>query len=114
MMLRLGRVALALLVGLLANAPAWAADDAAACASGLGEELIAACSRLIEKGNEKGAALARLYSNRCAARNHEHEADRALADCSEAIGLDPQLAAARVGRGDSWRLKREFDRAIAD
>jgi tetratricopeptide (TPR) repeat protein len=114
MMLRFCSLGLALLLGLLAKAPATAEDDAAICASARGEQSVAACARLIEGGKQKGAALAKLYSNRCAAWNQQHEPDRALADCSEAIGLDPQLVAARIGRGDSWKLKREFDRAIAD
>src|SRR2546421_7249197 len=104
-MLRLCRLSLVLLLWSLANVPAWAADDAAICASSVGQESIGACSRLIERSKEKGAALAKLYSNRCAAWNDQHEPDRALADCSEAIGLDPQHVAARIGRGDSWKLK---------
>ncbi len=114
MMLRLCRLILALAPVLLANFAVAAADDAVICASNLRRESVAACSRLIDAGKEKGAALAKLYSNRCGAWNQEREPELALADCSEAIGLDSGQATARIGRGDSWRLKRDYARAVAD
>jgi lipoprotein NlpI len=40
--------------------------------------------------------------------------DRAIADYSEAIRLDPEFVSALRNRGDVYRLKGEFDRAIED
>jgi tetratricopeptide (TPR) repeat protein len=105
---------LVLLASVLAYGQASAADDAATCESAKGTEAIAACSRLISLGKENGSGLAKLYRNRCEAWNHDHEADRALADCSEAIRLDAGQVAARSGRGDSYRMMRDYDRAIAE
>ena len=91
-----------------------AANDTATCESAAGADAIAACGRLIASGRDKGKALARLYRNRCEAWNHDHDPDRALTDCNEALRLDPGQVGAHSGRADSYRLKREFDRAIAE
>src|SRR6267154_2690128 len=40
--------------------------------------------------------------------------DRAIADCNEAIRLDPQYAPAYSNRGNAWSGKGDNDRAIAD
>src|SRR5262249_13848996 len=42
------------------------------------------------------------------------ERDRAIADFSEAIRLDPKYANAFVNRGIAYAKKSEYDRAIAD
>jgi len=39
--------------------------------------------------------------------------DRAIADYSEAIGLNSTFAVAFKARGNAYGAKREFDRAIA-
>ena len=94
-----------LLLLLLGADLAAADDDAGTCGRALGADAITACSRLIAAGREKGSALAGLYQHRCDAWNKDHEPDRALADCSEAIRLEPSLVAARTGRGDSLRTQ---------
>jgi len=40
--------------------------------------------------------------------------DKAIADCNEAIRLDPKLASAYSNRGIAWGFKKNFDKAIAD
>jgi tetratricopeptide (TPR) repeat protein len=40
--------------------------------------------------------------------------DKALADYGETIRIDPNFAAAFVGRGNAWRAKGELDKALAD
>jgi hypothetical protein len=52
---------------LLISEQATADADAAICESATRAEAIAACTRLISSGTEKGAALATIYRNRCAA-----------------------------------------------
>jgi tetratricopeptide (TPR) repeat protein len=40
--------------------------------------------------------------------------DRAIADASKAIRLEPRYAPSYVTRGEAYRMKGEYDRAIAD
>jgi tetratricopeptide (TPR) repeat protein len=42
------------------------------------------------------------------------EQDKAIADCAEAIRLDPKLAEAYYNRGFSYAEKGEYNKAIAD
>jgi tetratricopeptide (TPR) repeat protein len=104
--------ALALLTQAQAATPA--ADDAAVCERAAGADAIAACDRLISSGSAQGSALAGLYRNRCAAHIAARDADGALADCNEAVRLDPAAAAGYMARGDAFTSRREFARAIAD
>src|SRR5229473_2079324 len=93
--------ALVLLVGM---APA-KADDVATCDKGSGEAKIAACSRLISSGKFKGHNLAIVFNNRGNAHYGKGEYDRAVADYSEAIRLDPKYAAAYNARGNAFFSK---------
>ena len=78
------------------------------------DDAINACSRLLAAGQDKGKALAVLYRNRCAAWNGKREADRAIADCNEAIRLDANYVAAYLSRGEAWRSKGANDQAVND
>jgi len=42
------------------------------------------------------------------------EYDRVIADCSKAIGLDPNWGPSYAVRGDAYRLRGDYGRAIAD
>src|SRR5262249_5532558 len=88
------------------------ADDAETCAKESGNVAIAACTRAIESGRYKGRDLAVIYSKRGKAWNAK-DRDRAIADHTEAIRLDPKNAVAYFSRGYAWLAKDE-DRAIAD
>ncbi len=55
-----------------------------------------------------------LYSSRSTAYRNEGEYDEAIADCSEAIRLNPKLAGAYYARAFTYGQKGESDKAIAD
>jgi tetratricopeptide (TPR) repeat protein len=46
--------------------------------------------------------------------SEKQEYDKAIADYSEAVRLDPKLADAYEGRGNAWLAKNDYDKAIAD
>ena len=95
------------------------ADDAADCVKGRGNIQIQACSRIIKSGRVFGKpismkALANTYNNRGVAYRKKHQYDRAIADYSKAINLNPKFANAYYNRGFIYDVKRQYDRAIAD
>src|SRR5262249_30938086 len=75
---------------------------------------IAGCTAVIQSGKYSGEKLAFAFSNRCQAHNDLRDRDNALADCNQAIQLDPKYAIAYNTRGVVWRAKGDHDRAIAD
>ena len=105
--------ALAALAFWLAATPA-AADDVYTCGKASGEEAIEACTRAIDSGQYSGRQLAALFNNRCSEWNGKHESDKALADCSQAIGLDPDYALAFFNHGNAYFAEGQYDRAIED
>ena len=64
---------------------------------------------LIEKNPE-----ASTYLSRSRIWNYKGEYDKAIADYSEAIRLDPRNATTYCNRGDLWREGGEHDKALAD
>ena len=54
------------------------------------------------------------YYNRGLAWQAKGENDKAIADHTEALRLDPKFATAYIGRGYAWQAKGENDKAIAD
>ena len=54
------------------------------------------------------------YVNRGFAYEKKGDYDREIADCTEAIRLDPKLAMAYNNRGVAYGLKGDYDREIAD
>lgn len=104
---------------LLANASGVSASgtpDLATCAGNAGsaEEDIAACTRSITSGQLSTKELAMSYLTRGIAWMYKEDYDKAIADCNEAIRLDPQYALAYYGRGIIWQKKGDNDKAIAD
>jgi tetratricopeptide (TPR) repeat protein len=82
------------------------------------DQAISGCTFLIQSGRESGKNLAIAYYN----RGHAYTAkdglagdyERAIADYSEAIQLDPKYALAFYQRGLAYSAKADNDRAIAD
>ncbi len=78
------------------------------------EALIAACTQAIQARGLSTGELARAYFWRGVAFAETLEADRAIADLTAALRLQPNWAAAHFRRAQAWRGKGEVDRAIAD
>ncbi len=85
------------------------------CEQGEDRDLsIKGCTEFITKGDQTKQNLAVAYHNRGNGYGLKGEFDRAIADYTKAIELDPKYAHAYYGRGVAYGLKGEFDRAIAD
>src|SRR5579862_5579884 len=79
-----------------------AADDSQTCLNGTGDVAIATCSRVIASGDYKGHNLASVYNSRGNAYKAKADYDRAIADYTQAIQLDPTDAATFTGRGIAY------------
>ena len=73
------------------------------CILAFGLLLLGGCAKSASEAFQSGAA---------AAQAGDH--DKAIADFSEAIRLDPKRADAYYGRGTAYGHKGEYDKAIAD
>src|SRR5450631_4313761 len=91
-------------LGLLALAPAAAADDQTTCRAG-GDNGIAACSRLIVANPRNASA----FVSRGFTYNNKGDYDRAITDMNEAIRLDPKNAHAFNNRGFAYNGKHDYD-----
>src|ERR1700743_2092576 len=101
----------------LAISPAAARGDRdkTTCVRGSGEEKIAACSRVIDRGDREsreersGAFVARalVYSER-------GDYDLAIRDLDEATSVNPRNSIAFNNRGYNYGQKGDYDRAIRD
>jgi tetratricopeptide (TPR) repeat protein len=75
---------------------------------------IAGCTRAINSGKYRGRNLAWAYTNRGSVYDYKKDFDRAIADLTEAIRLDPDAVVAYQDRAASYRNKGQYDRAIDD
>ena len=107
---------IAVLVPALLAGPAPAANqqDVNDCKNDDPDRSIAGCTRLLNSSNLTKRLRAQSYYNRGLAWHDKGEADRAIADFTEAIRVDPKYEEAYNNRGGVWDEKREYDRAIAD
>ncbi|MBC9883152.1 tetratricopeptide repeat protein [Bradyrhizobium sp. INPA01-394B] len=87
------------------------ADDRSTCAQRGSEGRIAACSNLIA---QSGGRDAWAFDNRGAEYGDRGDLDRAIADFTEAIRLDPKLDNVYRHRGLALVRKNEYGRAIPD
>jgi tetratricopeptide (TPR) repeat protein len=90
-----------------------AADDKA-CAEMKGDPAIEACTRVIESKDNKKIKLDRVYFNRGVEWSAKKDYDRAIADYTAAIKIDPQYREAYNNRAIAYRRKNDNERAIAD
>ena len=84
------------------------------CGKASGDEAIAACARAINSGLYSGRQLADLFHSRCFEWNKKQESDKAIADCNQAIRLEPNDTNAFFNRGYAYKAKGRYDRAIED
>lgn len=79
------------------------------------ERTIAACSRIIERGNrEAREARSIAHANRAWIYYQREQYDLAISDYTDAISLDPNYAGGYNFRGLAYRYKPDPDRALAD
>ena len=77
------------------------------------ESAIKACT-LILAGEETYSNYAVAFTNRGYAHNNKGDFDRAIADLTRAIALDPKNAVSFSNRGWAYQQKGDYDQAIAD
>jgi tetratricopeptide (TPR) repeat protein len=90
------------------------AQDSQTCANSSGDGGIAICTREITSGKYTGPNLARRYYNRGVSYSAKDDNDRAIADYSEAIRLDPTLYPPLINRGLAYFDNNDYGRAITD
>jgi tetratricopeptide (TPR) repeat protein len=78
------------------------------------DQRISGCTALVESGRASVQNRAIGYVNRCWAYSDKGDPERAIADCDEAIALDPNLPIAYSNRSNADQEKGDLDRAIAD
>jgi lipoprotein NlpI len=105
-----------LCLSLLFATPALAASPSEheACGKGTGDAAIAGCAAIIGDRSEPARSRAVAYVNRGYEWRAKGNLDRAIADYSEAISLDPRHGSAYHHRAAVLVEKGDFDRAIAD
>ena len=102
-------------IGLMIALPGAHADASKDCVQKQDlDRQISGCTEIITKGRETKDNLAAAYNNRGYAYGHKGDYDRAIADFSKAIELDPKDAETYFNRGYAYGHKGDYDRAIAD
>jgi tetratricopeptide (TPR) repeat protein len=109
----IGLAAAALVVG--TSPPLVANERDLADCSDVDSISIAACTRVIEGKGETAADRAQAHFFRGMKYAEDKEFDRAIADYSESIKLNPKKASFPYAlRGEMYGKKGDFDRAVAD
>ena len=77
------------------------------------DRAIAACTHILnDKSERQNHAMA--LRNRCGAKYTQANYDGALADCNQAINMEPKSDIGYERRGSVWRMKGDDKRAMAD
>jgi len=112
---RMKRPLVVALVLALSATGAWADRYSDCDQSADPDRRIRGCTQVIERGErESSETRSFAYTNRGNAYDDKGEVDRAIADYTKAIALDPNYAFAYNNRGLTYEKKGEIDRAIAD
>jgi tetratricopeptide (TPR) repeat protein len=98
-------------VSLSASAVAGDQED---CSSDNSDLRIRGCTAIVESQPEIKQTLAIAYYRRGLAYASKKEYDRAIADYTRAIELDPKNLSAYNDRGVAYTSKGDYERAIAD
>jgi len=75
---------------------------------------IAACTAIMQSGQESTENLASAFNNRGVAYDDKGQFDLAITDYNQAIRLEPNSADAFNNRGNAYNRKGQLDLAIAD
>jgi tetratricopeptide (TPR) repeat protein len=100
--------------------PTWAdgLDDAQAGEAALDErnydKAISLFTKAIESGEVSPENLSKMYFNRGIAWENKGGLNKAIADYTKAIEINPNYAKAYNNRGLAWHNKGDYDKAIAD
>ena len=89
-------------------------QNMAQCQDSDSDTRVAACTALIQSGQETSTVVAAAYNNRGIAFTDEVLYDRAIADFTQAIALKPDADGAYINRGIVYDDRGLHDRAIAD
>jgi lipoprotein NlpI len=110
----------ALATFLMLFSPAFAADQADLDRCKFAGELnkaddgISACDRVVSDTKISTQDRANALSSRCGWWWAKKDSDRALTDCNQSIGIDRNLTAAYLNRGNVYLSKSDFEHALAD
>jgi tetratricopeptide (TPR) repeat protein len=77
-------------------------------------EALAGCTALIDAGKLSTDKLATAYTNRCLVHTQRKESDLAIADCTQAIAIEPGNAIAYAQRGEAYCHKGDLKNCVAD
>jgi tetratricopeptide (TPR) repeat protein len=86
----------------------------AAIAAGTDDRIIADCGVLIDNDNTSRADRIKALTARAGAFRRQDQADRAIADCTALLGLDPTLVDIFNARGELYWKKGDRPKAVAD
>jgi tetratricopeptide (TPR) repeat protein len=75
---------------------------------------IGACTNILGDRNLSKNDRTLALDRRCIMLVIKHDLDGALADCNQAIALNPNYAGAYADRATAWMGRNEIDRALAD
>lgn len=90
------------------------ADDWQQCVTRQPDQVLAACSAVIDQGGRDGVELSRAYAIRGEWHRMRRQNDEALADFHEAEKLDPKSYAAIAGLGATLEQKGQLADALAN
>jgi tetratricopeptide (TPR) repeat protein len=90
------------------------ARDHQDCTGSDPDRVVAGCARMIQNSNEPAHNRAIAFYNRGGIYKERKDYDRAIADYSEAIKLDPQYVNAFLNRGVAYDAKGDSDASAAD